>query len=170
MFTLISFCRWFPILSTYYGQAYLSFFVNIWMINFSFETNFWWLEWILSRKSDFNFKCTLIVRWVVLINWEKTIFEWIMKTKKVQNLPALSYHSKPKCLLHLQWYLWKISSLMLLCQRVPVTDNIKNVKIFSHLWILRYCSVNVNHFYIQYTYRIGTIKLKQIKISFNYLK
>lgn len=64
--TLLSTCCWFPIFWLYNRQTDLSFFINIWMIDFCFKRYFRWLKWIFSRKVYFNSKCSTIIWYIIL--------------------------------------------------------------------------------------------------------
>lgn len=53
-------CR-FPIFRADDGQAHLAFLIYVWMVNFGFEANFWWLERVFGRERDFDPECTFVV-------------------------------------------------------------------------------------------------------------
>lgn len=70
--TLISLrCR-FPIFSADDGQAHLALLIYVWMVDFGFEANFWWLEWVLGRERDLDPERTFVVG---------SIFLWGKKNK-----------------------------------------------------------------------------------------
>lgn len=66
--TLICFGSRLPILSRDDRQAYLSLFIDIRVVNFSLEANFWGFERIFGRESDFNPKSSFVVWCIILKN------------------------------------------------------------------------------------------------------
>jgi len=68
---LIRFCCGFPVFWRNDGQTDLALLIDIRVVNLCFEGHLGRLEWILSRKTDFNFECTLVVGW--LISTDKTL-------------------------------------------------------------------------------------------------
>lgn len=64
--TLISFGSRLPIFCTDDRQTYLSFFINVWMIDFCLEVYLWRFKRIFSWEIYFNPECSFIVRWIIL--------------------------------------------------------------------------------------------------------
>lgn len=73
--TLISFSSGLPIFCADNGQAYLTLFIDVWVVDFCFETNFWWFEWIFGRKIDFNAECTFRIWRIFLQDMQWTLEE-----------------------------------------------------------------------------------------------
>ena len=65
--TLVSSCGRFPVLWTNDWQAYLTFLINVWMIDLCLERNLWRLERILGWKIYPHTECTLVV-WRTLLH------------------------------------------------------------------------------------------------------
>lgn len=68
--TLTCFCGWLPVIHIDDGQADLTFFIHVGMVDFRLEGDLGWLKRVLNRVNDFNFKCSFVI-WRGILGWKK---------------------------------------------------------------------------------------------------
>ena len=67
-----------PVLRTDDGQTHLTFLVNVRVINFCLEGDFWWFEGVLSGEINSDAESTFVVRGILLGMVNNRTSLWVM--------------------------------------------------------------------------------------------